>query len=104
MPKGDVSTEDTQKTALLLGVGNLILSPLYYVNAKLGITASLALTAAAIYELHELGKSRRPAGNAVNKANNFFSSITGAESSDIDNAVKNIVNGGAAVYDQITPK
>ncbi len=104
MPKEEVSTEETKKTAVVLGLGNLILAPLYAFNAKIGFTASLALTGAALYQLHELGKSRRPVPNALNQANNFFSSQTGTTSTEINNAVSNIVNGGAAVFDEFTPR
>lgn len=95
MAKDDISTEETQKTAMLLGLGNLLLAPIYYFNAKVGLTASVAFTGAALYQLHELGKERRPVGN-------FFSSRTGS-GGDIDNIVKNIVSGGAALYDEMTP-
>lgn len=104
MPKEEVSTEETKKTAVVLGIGNLILAPLYAFNAKIGFTASLALTGAALYQLHELGKSERPVPNALNQTNNFFSSQTGTTSADINNAVSNIVKGGTTIFDKFVPR
>jgi len=101
MKTNEVSTEKTQKTSALLAVFNLILSPLYYLNAKLGLTTSIVLTGAALYELHEIGKSRRPGSNTLNNMNNFFAAQTGAPTSNIDNAVRNIVNGGDVVFDEL---
>ena len=99
--KEDKELEEAKKTGILLGVGNLLLWPVYYADSRWGVVASVAASAAALYGLHELGKSRR-SDNPLNQANNFFAQQTGASSNSIDNAFKNLVHGGAAVYDEIT--
>ena len=103
MPKHGESADKAQKTGVLIAVGNVLLSPLYYADTKLGLAASLALTSAAIYKLHELGKSRRPGANTLNQVNTFFSSQTDTRSSEIENSFRNVVNGGAAIFDEFVP-
>lgn len=87
-----------QKTAQLLGVANLMLSPLYFVDLRIAIVTN----AAALYYLHELGKSRRLGSNLLHQAHTFFSSQTHARSLGLNNAFRNLINGGAAVYDKVS--
>lgn len=102
MSKEGQSQEKVQKTGLLMGLVNLIVSPLYIVDSKMGLTVAIAANAAVLYQLHELGKSRRPGSNAINKIKTFFSSQTDTNSSEVNNAFRNIINGGAAVHDELT--
>ncbi|CEG58870.1 hypothetical protein [Legionella fallonii] len=104
MSKEKVDTEETKKTAILLAIENLLLAPLYYFSPKAGFTASVALTGATLWQLHELGKDKRSVENLLNQAGSFFSSKADASSADIDNAVSNIVKGGATIYDGFVPK
>ncbi|WP_240610441.1 hypothetical protein [Legionella qingyii] len=70
MPREQVSSEKVLKTGALISFGNLFMSPFY---TRLGPFASLTLTAAALFGLHEVGRSRQ-SGNGFwgffsNKAN-----------------------------------
>ncbi len=104
MSKEKVDTEETKKTAILLAFANMLLAPLYYFNSKVGFTTSVALTGAALYQLHELGKEQRPAENFLNNASTFFLSQADASKANVDNTVSNIVKGGAIIYDGLVPK
>lgn len=100
MPKNEIDPEKALKTGVVLGLINLILSPLWLLDAKLGVTASIALSAVAVYQFAQLGRERRPGSNAVNTANNFFVSLFGGSSTDMENTTRNVANGGAAVFDE----
>lgn len=104
MSKEKVDTEETKKTALVLALGNILLAPLYYFNSKVGFTASVALTGAALYQLHDLGKEERSAENFFHNAGTFFLSQTDASKANVDNTVSNIVKGGAIIYDGLAPR
>jgi hypothetical protein len=102
MPKSDSKTQDkVVKTATVFGITNVLLSPLYWVDKKIGLTASLAANGYLIYHLHELGKERRPGANAINSINNFFVPHINGESHDLENSLRNVINGAAAVHDEI---
>lgn len=99
MPKPDESTDKAGKTGVLMTLGNLILSPLYYADSKWGLAASAALSSAAVYKLHEIGKEKRLGANTAHKAAKFF----GAKTDDVGNAFDNVIEGGAAVFDALAP-
>lgn len=101
MPEGDVSVQEVEKAGAVLGVANLLLAPFYWADSRWGLFASIGLTSVAVYGLHEIGKERRPVPNAINTANRFFPQ-GGPPGSEIDNAFKNVVEGGVAVFDQVT--
>lgn len=104
MGREKINTDDVGKTGALLALGNTLLAPLYWLDAKLGLTTALVATGAFLYGAHELGKSRRLGGNLMNKANTFFGSKTGDKSTEVGNALANIATGGAAIFDEIMPK
>ncbi|STX27893.1 Uncharacterised protein [Legionella beliardensis] len=94
--------EKLVKTSIIIGLGNLIVSPVYLIDSKLGLAFTIAVNAFLIQQLHNIGKSRRPGSNALNSINTFFSSKAAAESSEIENAFRNIINGGDAVYNEVS--
>lgn len=104
MPDDLVHSDDIGKTGVLIGAGNMLLAPLYWVDTRLGLSAAIFGTAALLYGAHEVGKNRRPLGNATNKANSFFAPITGDKSTEVQNVFANIAKGGAAIFDEILPE
>ncbi|CAM3019006.1 Uncharacterised protein [Legionella steigerwaltii] len=96
MPRDQVNPEKTLKTGALISFGNLFMSPFY---ARLGPFASLTLTAAALFGLHEIGRSKQ-AGNGFW---GFFSNKTNPRVTDVDTAMQHVVEGGATVFDRIFP-
>ncbi|EHL31641.1 hypothetical protein [Legionella drancourtii] len=103
MPKNEKISEDAQKTSALFALGALILAPLLYLDTKFGITAALIVAGGAIYQLHEIGRTKRTFSNAMNTGNTLFSGLTGDKSTELENAAKNVFAGGGAVFDEIFP-
>jgi len=114
-------TEQAVKTALLLGAINFLVTPAYGISTSVGILMSIGTNVFSIFKLHELGKERRIGANALtNIQSTFFSNTSSffalfsyrnkisdslkneANNKEMDNASKNIINGGAAVVDKIT--
>ena len=99
--------EKAAKTALLLGALNLVTAPLAILatNRSLGMLLTIAANVFVIYKLHELGKSRRSGSNMLNTVNTFVSSKlpgdSNIQSAEVDNSVRNIINGGAAITDEL---
>jgi len=91
----------TAKTAVLFGVTNIFVGLLSIVNSNSGILAFISLNSALMYYLHDLGKSRRVGANAINTGYSFFSSRVDNPGHDVENAYRNVINGGAAVVDEI---
>jgi hypothetical protein len=103
MQNKDINTENKViKTSLLIGLINLTLSPLYLIDTKLGLTASIAANTYLLHQLYELGKRRRLGSNILHGIHTFFSSQTNLESLELDNALRNIINGGEAIYDELS--
>lgn len=109
MPKGDKTeklTDDTAKTAAVLtGVGIVgAMLGYFFGDAKGGVAVAAVAAGATLYELNKMGENNRPVENAANR----FFSPSGANNANADNAFKNIVSGGGAVFDsvasQLTPK
>ncbi|WP_454785893.1 hypothetical protein [Legionella sp. WA2024007413] len=96
MPRDQVSPEKVLKTGALISFGNLFMSPFY---TRLGPFASLTLTAAALFGLHEVGRNKQ----SVNGFWSFFSNKTNPRDSDLDTTIKQVMEGGASVFDQIFP-
>lgn len=94
--------EKSTKTLQLVALANVLLSPLYLLDSKLGITAFFTTNAFLLYHFHELGKRRRPGSNTLNQINTFFASQTNSQSLGVDNALRNIVNGGDAIYNELS--
>ncbi len=97
------SVEDkTVKTGQLFIAANLIVLPFYCIDTSFGLAVSVVLNTALLKSLHDLGQSRRPGSNLLHAANRFFSNVTGSDNNDLNNKFRNIINGGAAVYDQMS--
>ncbi len=96
--------DDYGKAGTLVALGNIVLAPLYWVDGRLGLSAAIIGTAALLYGAHEVGKKRRPVGNAVNNANSFFAPKTGDKSTEMQNMIDNIAIGGAAIFDELIPE
>lgn len=56
MPRDQINSDKALKTGALISFGNLFMSPFY---GRLGPFASLTLTAAALFGLHEVGRSKQ---------------------------------------------
>ncbi|MDX1836190.1 hypothetical protein DIZ81_02835 [Legionella taurinensis] len=97
------SVEDKAlKTGKVVVAANLIVLPFYCIDSTLGLAVSVAVNAVLLKVLHDLGQSRRPGSNLLNAANRFFSNMTGSENhEELNNTFRNIINGGAAVYDEM---
>ena len=93
-------SEKLQQTVQLMGVMNLVIAPLYLLDPRIAIVVSLMTNALLLKLLNDLGKHRRPGSNAVSKLNRFFASRDESDSLQIDNVLRNIINGGALVYDE----
>jgi hypothetical protein len=114
VPRDDSYDVKMQKTLNVLGVVNLLLSPLLLVDARFALTAALIVNALLISQLHEIGRKRRVGSNLINQGRTFFSgsflssniSTQGTSSEintgEIENAIKNVINGGGAIYDEVT--
>ncbi len=94
----------TIKTGLLLGgisfAVYVIASSL--TNASVGALITIAVDAVAINKLHELGKSRRAGSNFFNAVNTHVAArVPSVPSMELENGFRNVVNGGAAVADEI---
>lgn len=100
---------DRMKTITVMGIVNLILSPIYYFAGKSGIVGALAVNTAVIAALHEAGKEQRQVANfAVKsevKASKFFNGgkvPSQVRDDQLDNFGKNISTGGAEWFDTVT--
>ncbi|ASQ47479.1 hypothetical protein [Legionella clemsonensis] len=89
------------KTLCLLAAVNLVTSVFYLVDTKFGLAATLAISAGTLYAFHEIGKNRRVGSNALHRVHTFFSAQVNRDSAEVYNAYRNIINGGAAVYDEL---
>lgn len=97
------SIEDkTLKTGQVFVAANLIVLPFYCIDTSFGLAASVVLNMVLLKAFHDLGQSRRPGSNLLNAANRFFSNVAGSNNNDLNNTFRNIINGGAAVYDQMS--
>jgi hypothetical protein len=103
MARDKMNADNAGKTAALVALGNTLLAPLYWADAKLGLTAALIATGAFLYSAHEIGKNRRSFENGMNKANTFFGGYTGDKSTEVKTAMGNIAAGGAVIFDEIMP-
>ena len=98
MSRNKMNSDNAGKTVTLIALGNAVLAPLYWVDARIGLSAALAATAAFLYSAHEIGKKRRPIENGINNMNSFFGGNT-----EVDNTINNIIAGGGAIFDGVMP-
>ncbi|MCW8397792.1 hypothetical protein OQJ26_03185 [Legionella sp. PATHC038] len=103
MSQSKINMDDAGKTGALLAIGNTLLAPLYWLDAKFGLTTAIVATGAFLYGAHEIGKKRRAVENGVNNMNSFFGGKTGDKSTEVQNTLANISVGGAAIFDEIMP-
>ena len=107
MPREEKINQKALKTGVLVGGVNLMLLPLYLYDSQLSFIVSCVTTVGMLYTFHEIGESRRPGSNALSGIGSFFCSNIGAHAQaknmKADNAFRNIINGGAATYDQFFP-
>jgi len=102
----DRSPQDKMvKTAILFGAYNVVVMAIAgRVSSSLWLPLTLAANVFALYKFNELGKERRIGQNFVTKSRSFFSSHLpeGAiETNEIENTFSNILNGGAAIADEV---
>ncbi|KTD65207.1 hypothetical protein Lsan_0882 [Legionella santicrucis] len=96
MPQDQLNPEKVLKTGALISFGNLFMSPFY---PRLGPFASLTLTAAALFGLHEVGRRQQ----SSNGFWSFFSNKSDANISDVNTSMQRVVEGGATVFDHVFP-
>lgn len=96
MPRDQINPEKALKTGALISFGNLFMSPFY---SRLGPFASLTLTAAALFGLHEIGR-RQQSGSGFW---GFFSNKSDPCIADMNTSMQRVVEGGADVFDRIFP-
>ncbi len=92
--------EKASKTFFLLCAVNLCMAP-FLSQSTTGLLSMLIINGALITHLHSIGKRRRPGANAITAANGFFTNRADQELNEVDNALRNIINGGAALFDDI---
>jgi len=95
--KNKKAQKKLQKTKLILMYANAVVLPLliFGLEPSLALILALIINLALISSMHEIGKQRRPGSNAIN----FFA---GSEKQDVENTLKNIVNGGSHIHNQFT--
>lgn len=99
MPR--VNEEKLQKTVELIFCVNAVLASLYLIDAKLYFVAALLVNGMMLHALNDLGLRRRPGSNFLNTVNSIFASRGEANSREIENIFRNIINGGAALNDEL---
>ena len=99
MPVTPDEAKKLQQTGTLLAVSNALLWPLYYVDKKLGVSASVVATLIAVGVLHQMGKNEQAKSRAGTNANALFSS---KPDDPIKEAFDNVLAGGAKVSGLLT--
>jgi len=93
------------KTGLLLGGISLAtyITASFLSNSTVGLLITIAVDALAINKLHEMGKSRRAGSNFFNTVQTHVAARSDGKipSMDLENSFRNVINGGAAVVDEI---
>lgn len=87
------------KTAALLAAVNCGVSTVVDTESSGGILLLVMANVFSIYKLHELGEKRRPGSNMLTTIGGLFASPRERDEQEVDNACRNIINGGAAVAD-----
>ncbi len=95
-----VTTDEAEKlaqTAVLLGVANTLLVPVYMENKQAGVAASVALSAGLLFLFHSQGER-----NSTKEASaNFFSFWSIADNKkkpDAEQVFNDILDGGGLIY------
>lgn len=93
--------EKMSKTGTVLGIASLLMAPLLLIDARLGLVAMLAVDGILLASMHDVGRRRRPGSNALVVANSIFADRANRQVAETDNAIRNVINGGAALYDDL---
>lgn len=93
--------EKISKTGTVLGIANILMSPLLLIDGRLGLVAMLAVNGILLSSMHEIGRSRRPGSNALVAVNSIFADRADRQAVEADNTMRNIINGGACLYDDM---
>lgn len=56
MARDKINVDDVGKTVTIAALLNTVLAPLYWADAKIGLSAALVATGAFLYGAHEIGK------------------------------------------------
>jgi hypothetical protein len=91
--------QQLQQTGLLLGAANLLLWPFYWADRRLGVTASVITTLAAVGILHQIGKEEQ-ASVSTNR-NTWFHH---KPEDPIKDAFDNVLTGAEKVSGLLTGK
>ncbi|WED44286.1 hypothetical protein [Legionella cardiaca] len=100
MPQDQIQVK-AAKTVRLMSLLNLSILSLAPIDSRLCLGTIVVINAAVVYYLNELGKNRRFGSNILHKVDTFFSSPDEARAADFNNTIRNIINGGAALYDRL---
>lgn len=101
MARDKINSDSVGKTVTAVALLNTVLAPLYWADAKIGLSAALIATGAFLYSAHEIGKNRRATANGVNRLNTFFGGVTNDQSTELHNTSANIAEGGKVLFDEL---
>lgn len=97
----------TLKTAGIFVFVNTLLTPLWMAENAISKGVALVVNMGLFYQLHEYGKSNRLLENTAHNTSKFFSPIIPNSTptiNSIENAVSNIIEGGALTIDEVQSK
>ncbi len=90
------------KTALLLAIGNLAATPIYFIFGRTaGFLTTCATNFFSLKYFHEAGTGihGRPLWNVRDRGMTFFTNDNLAK---LENSIKNVATGGEVVFDNLT--
>lgn len=89
--------ESTQlkQAGMVLAGANLLLWPFYWADRRVGVAASLLVSAGALYGMHQIGEKKE-------KENNNYTFFPPKPKDPLDAGFDKILAGGAAVYEHFT--
>lgn len=95
--------EKIEKTGAVFLVANILSLGVaaLFLDTKFCFLALVVSNASLIYHLHEIGKSNRVGSNLIVNMASFFASSRLANEIKEENAIRNVINGGAAIYDEV---
>lgn len=92
--------EKLSKTAAVFAVVETISLTLTLIDSRVGLAFAIGANIFTLYKLHDFGHHRRAGANAVNNVHGLFAARTGRRTHDAENAIRNVINGGAYVFDE----
>ena len=93
----DKFLEKSTKASVVIVTVNLVVAPLYFFDANVGIAASLAVNGLLLYKLNEMGSKVGLGHNLPANVNAFF--VDGTQA-----ALKNCMNGGEVAFNKYAPQ